>query len=217
MTGPDPSGRSMVDGTGRAPRPPAPRRGREPLPLTGRGPAVLVVVGTDAHPFDRLMEWLERWYAARADRPRLTVQHGSSRSPLLPGARPYLGHDELQRAMRETLLVVCHGGPATISEARRSRHLPIVVPRDPARAEHVDDHQVLFTRRLARIGAIRLCESEPAFASALDTGLADPARFALAAGAEEHRTEPAETAARIGRIVEDLVTARYRRREERRR
>jgi UDP-N-acetylglucosamine transferase subunit ALG13 len=183
----------------------------------GSGPAVLVVVGTDAHPFDRLVEWLERWYAARPDRPRLIVQHGSSRTPLLPGARAYLGHDELELAMRGALVVVSHGGPATISEARRSGHLPIVVPRDPARAEHVDDHQLLFARRLARLGAIRLCESERVFAAALDSGLAEPAAFALDGDAANGWVARAEAAARVGRIVEDLVRARQRRHGRRRR
>ena len=155
---------------------------------------MLVIVGTDIHPFDRLMGWLERWYAARADRPRLRVQHGSSRVPLVPGASAYLAHDELTRAMREALLVVSHGGPATISEARRSGHLPIVVPRDPARAEHVDDHQLRFARRLACAGAVRLCESERAFAATLDRGLAEPAAFTLDREGDGARAARAETA-----------------------
>ncbi|MEV4757161.1 glycosyltransferase [Micromonospora sp. NPDC049559] len=174
------------------------------------GLAVLVVVGTDSHPFDRLMGWLERWYVRRADRPRLLVQHGSSRVPRIPGARAYLAHEQMQRAMREAVLVVTHGGPATITEARRTGHLPIVVPRDPAHAEHVDDHQLRFAHRLSRLDTIRLCESEPDLAAALDRGLAEPAAFALP---EPAAPGPAgQTAVRVGRIVEDLVElARQRR------
>ncbi|MGC4897043.1 glycosyltransferase [Micromonospora sp. DT31] len=173
-------------------------------------PFVLVVVGTDVHRFDRLVEWLERWHAARPH-VRLVLQYGHSRTPALPEATPFLGHTELQRAMAEATLVVSHGGPATITEARRNGHLPIVVPRDPAHDEHVDNHQQLFSRRLGAAGMVRLCESQAELVAALDEGLADPARFVLAA--EPGRPDPrAEAVARVGAVVDDLV-ARHRGRQ----
>ncbi|WP_229399344.1 glycosyltransferase [Micromonospora okii] len=167
------------------------------------------MVGTDVHHFDRLVDWLERWHAGRADAlpgVRLVVQHGRSRAPRLPEATPFLAHDELQRAMTEADLVVCHGGPATITEARRHGHLPIVVPRDPAHHEHVDNHQQLFARRLGAAGMVRLAESEADLVEALDKGVADPLAYALAA--DPDRPDPRVAAATaVGRIVEDLVRA----------
>lgn len=168
---------------------------------------VLAMVGTDVHRFDRLVEWLERWHAGRdalAPEVRLVVQHGRSRAPRLADAAPFLAHDELQRAMTEADLVVCHGGPATITEARRHGHLPIVVPRDPTRDEHVDDHQQLFSRRLGAAGMVRLAESEADLVAALDRGVADPRTYALSA--DPGRPDPRVAAATaVGRIVEDLV------------
>ncbi len=178
----------------------------------GRAPApyVLAAVGTDVHRFDRLVDWLERWHADRAD-VHVFLQYGHSRTPRLPGAAPFLGHRELQRAMTEATLVVSHGGPATISEARRAGHLPIVVPRDPAHDEHVDDHQQLFSRRLGAAGMVRLCESEAELLAALDEGLADPSRFTLATDAD--RPDPrAEAVARVGRVIDDLMARRVRQR-----
>ncbi|WP_320069055.1 glycosyltransferase [Micromonospora sp. RTGN7] len=167
------------------------------------------MVGTDVHSFDRLVDWLERWHAGRDDlapQVRLVVQHGRSRAPRLPDAAPFLAHDELQRAMTEADLVVCHGGPATITEARRHGHLPIVVPRDPAHDEHVDNHQQLFARRLGTAGMVRLVESEADLVAALDKGIADPLAYALAA--DPDRNDPRVAAATaVGRIVEDLVRA----------
>lgn len=174
----------------------------EPRRPTSR-PLVLAVVGTDTHRFDRLMDWLERWYGRRADQPDLIVQHGYSRRPRLPGAVDFLGHQDVHSAIRSATLVVTHGGPASIIEVRRAGCLPIVVPRDPARGEHVDDHQQRFARRLAGVGAIRLCEDEAAFAASLDQGLADPAAFRLADTPQD--VAPSEAVARIGQIVEDLV------------
>jgi len=183
---------------------PGQREGRDAAPY------VLAVVGTDVHRFDRLVDWLERWHGGRPTA-RVVLQYGHSRTPRLPEATPFLGHEELQRAMAEATLVVSHGGPATITEARRTGHLPIVVPRDPAHDEHVDNHQQLFSRRLGAAGMVRLCESEAELVAALDEGLADPYRFTLAS--EQDRPDPrAEAVARVGRVIDDLVARRVRQR-----
>ncbi|MGC4862483.1 glycosyltransferase [Micromonospora sp. DT41] len=172
---------------------------------------LLVAVGTDKHRFDRLVDWLAQWHA-KVDRPvALTVQHGHTEAPQLPGAVPFLGHDDLQQAMADADLVVCHGGPATILEARRHGHLPIVVPRDPLHGEHVDDHQQLFARRLGAAGLVALCETREALHDALDAGHADPSRYAVAADPDAHEARRAAVF-RVGQIVEDLVARSNRRR-----
>ncbi|MEH1016822.1 glycosyltransferase [Micromonospora sp. CPCC 206060] len=176
-------------------------------------PLVLALVGTDVHRFDRFVDWLERWYAGRAasaDPVRLVLQYGSSRAPRIPEATAFLAHDQLQRAMAEATLVVCHGGPATITEARRTNHLPIVVPRDPTHHEHVDNHQQLFARRLGAAGKVRLCESEAELVEALDKGMADPGAFTLSTDPDAPDPRIAAVAA-VGRIVESLVEQRARR------
>nr|WP_233512454.1 glycosyltransferase [Micromonospora deserti] len=171
---------------------------------------MLAAVGTDKHPFDRLVDWLAEWHGGVVDEVGLTVQHGHSRAPDLPDAVAFLGHDQLQAAMASADLVVCHGGPATILEARRHGHLPIVVPRDPARGEHVDDHQVLFARRLGAAGMVALCETRQALLDALAAGLADPSRFAVSADPDSSGQRAAVR--RVGQIVEELVAASPRRR-----
>jgi UDP-N-acetylglucosamine transferase subunit ALG13 len=171
---------------------------------------VLATVGTDVHHFDRVLGWLERWHAGRAGGARLVVQHGHSGAPAVPGAVAFLGHDDLQRAMADATLVVSHGGPASITEARRHGHLPIVVPRDPAFGEHVDNHQQLFARRLAAAGMVLLCESEVELHDALDKGVADPSAFALAADPRVGEAR-SRAVAEVGRIVEELVGQRRRR------
>ncbi|HEU5110209.1 MAG TPA: glycosyltransferase [Micromonosporaceae bacterium] len=191
--------------------------GQIPRQRAGEGAGfILAVVGTDVHAFDRLTAWLRRWYddrfggAGSASAPELVLQYGHSGDPDLPGAVQFLGHEELQRAMAAATLVISHGGPATITEARRNGHLPIVVPRDPNHREHVDNHQQLFARRLGAAGMVWLCETEAALAEALDKGIADPSAFALSADAQAQDAR-AEAVAKVGRIVEDLVAQRSRR------
>ncbi|RIV37872.1 glycosyltransferase [Micromonospora radicis] len=172
---------------------------------------LLAAVGTDKHRFDRLVEWLRQWHDEVPGAVALTVQHGHTPVTGLPDAVPFLGHAELQTAMAQADLVVCHGGPATILEARRHGHLPIVVPRDPAHGEHVDDHQQLFARRLGAAGLIVLCESRQELRDALDAGLTDPGRYAVtvdAAAADGQRA----AVRRVGVIVEELVAVAAQRR-----
>ncbi|AEB44096.1 glycosyltransferase [Micromonospora gifhornensis] len=185
---------------------PAPRDGNR----VGRA-QLLVAVGTDKHPFDRLVGWLREWYGEVADEVVLTVQHGHTRVEGLPDAVPFLGHAELQTAMAGADLVVCHGGPATILEARRHGHLPIVVPRDPSLGEHVDNHQQLFARRLGAAGLVALCETRQELRDALTAGLAEPGRFTVTVDADA--AEAQRTAVRrVGMIVEELVAEAAQRR-----
>jgi len=178
------------------------------MPMRGSALAVLVSVGTDVHRFDRLMDWLEYWWSGRPDRPRTLVQHGRSRPPAIPGAAPFVEHDRLVAAMAAARVVVTHGGPASIAEARRNGHVPIVVARDPAYGEHVDNHQMLFAARMARLGVIRLCGTVGELAAALDDGLAVPGG---AAGALDPYAARAAAVARVGQIVDDLVAGARRR------
>jgi UDP-N-acetylglucosamine transferase subunit ALG13 len=179
-----------------------------PRPSRDDAPLVLVVVGTDMHPFDRLMRWLEGWHTADPEAATLLVQHGHTAAPALPGAVPFLGNAALREAMGRAALVVCHGGPGTITEARGRGRLPIVVPRDASLGEHVDNHQQLFTRRLHADGLVRLCEHEGDLRKALVDGLADPAAFAVDPVGDDDSRHRA--VARVGRIVGDLISERLR-------
>jgi UDP-N-acetylglucosamine transferase subunit ALG13 len=127
---------------------------------------MFVTVGTDHHPFDRLVGWAENW-AARVEDWDVQIQHGRSRAPLHGTGFAFCDHDRLQELFEVSDVIVCHGGPATITEARRLGHRPIVVPRDPALGEHVDNHQQLFSRRLGAAGVVELVENEDHFLAAV--------------------------------------------------
>jgi UDP-N-acetylglucosamine transferase subunit ALG13 len=170
------------------------------------GPLLLVTVGTDHHPFDRLVGWAGAWLAANPGRLRCLMQTGTSSPPVGPvDWRPYLEYDALQAAMASAAAVVCHGGPGTILGARHMGAVPIVVPRQHRLGEHVDDHQVAFSRRLAAGGGdIHLAETEPELHRLLDRVTAEPAAFR--AGAGDRATAAAVRA--FGRLVDGLVAGR---------
>ncbi len=165
----------------------------------GESPLVLVTVGTDHHPFNRLVDWVDRWLAETTREIRCVVQYGTSRAPRHADGQPKLAHAELQQLIAEAHLAVCHGGPGTIMDCRQVGLTPIVVPRRHDLGEHVDDHQVQFTRRIASSGVIRLAETEAQLRGLLDTGLAEP-RPPLTSG----RAANPETVVRFAETVAAL-------------
>jgi len=168
-------------------------------------PLVLVTVGSDHHPFDRLVEWSEDWFARRAEgSARCFVQYGTSRPPGVAAGEAFVPHDRMQALMREAAVIVTQGGPMSIVEARGAGRVPIVVPRQSSLGEHVDDHQQAFCRRLAAEGLIRVPHSGAEAAALIDAALERPGEFA----ADEDREATARvaaTASRIGALVDQLV------------
>lgn len=127
---------------------------------------IVAGVGTDHHPFPRLMDWLESWVDAHPDT-ELTVQHGATRPCRNATNVAMADPADLVVMYGSADAVVLQGGPGGIMDARQAGRTPIVVPRLAALGEVVDDHQVDFTHRLARQGLIRLAESEAELHDAL--------------------------------------------------
>lgn len=164
-------------------------------------PLLFVTVGTDHHPFDRLVRWLDAWLESGGQkRFRCLLQHGTSMPSSVARSCNYLGYDEMERALHEATVVACHGGPGTIMLAAEAGKVPIVVPRVRAMGEHVDDHQVLFARRLERERTIVLAETESRFRQFTERALADP--FAVP---QRGASSTAEAVRRFEEIVDELL------------
>ena len=173
-------------------------------------PLLLGTTGTDHHPFDRLVGWLDDWSARQpAGRVRCLIQSGTAKPARHAESVPLLPYDELTRLLASAAVVVCHGGPGTIMDCRAAGLRPICVPRVSALGEHVDDHQLLFTRRAAQAGLIELAEDEQTLHRHLDEALLPPARFQVDGGGAGSN---AETLARIGRLTSELAGLGPRRR-----
>jgi UDP-N-acetylglucosamine transferase subunit ALG13 len=164
-------------------------------------PLVFVSVGTDHHPFDRLVGWVDAWLPQGV---RCVVQHGTSTPPRRAEGTAYLDHGALTALLDEADAVVCHGGPTTITESRRHGRRPIVVPRSPALGEHVDDHQERFCARMAAKGLISAASDEESFRALLDRALASPAEFAVERGGGD----VARSVAKFGDLVDALLARR---------
>lgn len=160
---------------------------------------VFVSVGTDHHPFDRLVGWAERWAAAHPD-DAVVVQHGTTRAPVGTEHAELYSRDEMRAQLDRADVVVISCGPGGVMDVRSTGRLPVVVARRADLGEHVDDHQRSFARHLGDTGLARCVETEDEFNAVLDQVRADPAAW---------RVEPSTTApegiARIGELIDELV------------
>jgi UDP-N-acetylglucosamine transferase subunit ALG13 len=160
---------------------------------------VFVSVGTDHHPFDRLVEWAERW---AQDHPgdHVVVQHGTTRPPTHGEFEQLYRRDDMRAQLERADAVVISCGPGGVMDVRASGRLPIIVARRNDLGEHVDDHQQSFARHLSDTGLALCVEDEQGFRRALDDTRAHPARFRV----EPDRSTPAGIA-RIGELIDGLV------------
>jgi UDP-N-acetylglucosamine transferase subunit ALG13 len=136
-------------------------------------PLVFVSVGTDHHPFNRLVQWVDGWASKRPD-VEVVIQHGEAAGPVHADAVPYLSHGELFGLIARAAVIVSHGGPATIAEAWNVGLIPIVAPRGHRLGEHVDNHQQAFAAVLAERDQVIQVTTESELTEALDHALADP-------------------------------------------
>ena len=162
--------------------------------------AVVVSVGTDHHPFDRLVQWADQWAALHPDR-SVFVQRGSSDAPHNIPSADIVAHGELLRLFSSSVVVVSHGGPSTVMDARASGRLPIVVPRDPDRGEHVDGHQMRFADHLELHGLAKLAGSEFEFRQLLDEAIASPEDFRI----DDDEVDAPSGVVEFGSVVDKLL------------
>ena len=111
---------------------------------------ILVTLGTHPQPMDRLIVGLDRLLASgELDDEVIITAAGYGQRPALArglGIQPF---DVLTDLARAATAIITHGGPASIALALSAGHSPVVVPRNPALREHVDDHQLRFAAWLA--------------------------------------------------------------------
>lgn len=163
--------------------------------------AVVVTLGTDHHPFTRLVEWVDRWARDHPEHACL-IQHGTAPAPTHAEGYAVLDPADIPELMARAGVVVGHAGPGTILDARGAGRLPVVVPRLAAFGEVVDDHQVTFGRWMAERGQAICVEDEATLCDHLDAALLDPALYRLDGAADE---VPAAVTL-FGDLVDGLLT-----------
>jgi UDP-N-acetylglucosamine transferase subunit ALG13 len=168
------------------------------------GFTVIGSVGTDHHPFPRFLEWVAA--AQRQLGFQVLVQRGYTDHLAGIETVDFMSADELEVKMTEADVVVCHGGPGTMSMAIRCGHRPIVVARDPQLGEHVDDHQQRYTAKLASEGSIDRPLDQAAFVELIRTASERPR------ASVDQADEVGRSVQRFAELMDQLETGRLPRR-----
>ena len=172
----------------------------EHVPDESKTYTVVVSVGTDHHPFERLVQWADQWAVLHPDR-TIFIQRGSAEAPRNSPSAEIVGHGELLRMFASSTVVVSHGGPSTVMDARSSGRLPIVVPRDPERGEHVDGHQMRFADHLELHGLARVAGSDFEFRELLDEAMVAPENFRV----DNTAVDAPSGVTEFGSVVDNLL------------
>lgn len=170
--------------------------------LEGVGPLdVVVTLGTDHHPFARLVGWVDDWAAAHPGS-ACVVQHGSAPPPRHAEGHTILDPADIPGVMARARIVVGHAGPGTILDARAAGRLPVIVPRRAAEGEVVDDHQVAFGRWMDERGQAICVQTGAELHRHIDAAAVDPAPYAV----ELHDGAPPPAVTLLGDLVDGILT-----------
>ncbi|MEA5442019.1 glycosyltransferase [Cyanobium gracile] len=114
---------------------------------------ILVSVGTEQFPFNRLMHWLELLIQNQLIDEDIIVQYGTC--TFLPsGTTVYrlVKEDSFRELIQEARIVIAHCGEGTVLLLDTLQKPFILVPRSVRFQEHVDDHQVELALALSEMG-----------------------------------------------------------------
>lgn len=121
---------------------------------------VFVTVGTHEQPFNRLIQKVDELKCDGTIQDEVIMQIGASTyEPRYCQWSKLIPYQQMIKNVTDARVVITHGGPASFIMPLQIGKTPIVVPRQKQFDEHVNNHQVEFTRNVSkRKGTIILVE-----------------------------------------------------------
>jgi len=108
---------------------------------------IFVTVGTHEQPFDRLVKYMDKW--AENHDEKVFIQRGYSLyEPKFADHSDFLTTEEMFEYMDKSRIIVTHGGPSSYIYPLQIGKTPIVVPRKKEYGEHINNHQVKFSKEM---------------------------------------------------------------------
>ena len=128
----------------------------------------LVITGTEVHPFGRLIAEVDRIAASGTLAAPFFVQLGHNKQePKHCEWKNFIGFGEMCALIESSRSIVTHAGAGSTLLCIQCGKRPIIVPRQKKFGEHVDDHQVVFARRLREFDLVDLVEDMAELETAL--------------------------------------------------
>lgn len=123
---------------------------------------IFVTVGTHEQPFDRLLKCIDKMVGDGVIKEKVIMQKGYTEyEPKYCESYKLISYEDMKKYIKEARIVITHGGPASFVAPLTIGKIPIVVPRQYKYHEHVNNHQLEFTREVKkRKNNILLAEDE---------------------------------------------------------
>jgi UDP-N-acetylglucosamine transferase subunit ALG13 len=117
---------------------------------------IFVTVGTHEQAFNRLVEYIDHLKENGSIREEVIIQTGySTYEPKYCKWQKLFPYQEMIKLVEKARIVITHGGPSSFIMPLQIGKTPIVVPRRLEYNEHVNNHQVSFSKAVAeRMGTI---------------------------------------------------------------
>ncbi len=118
---------------------------------------IFVITGTEKFPIDRMVKEVDRLVYENVIQQDVFVQLGScSFEPKHCKWRRFLDFGDMCNKIKEADTIIAHAGAGTTLLCVQLGHRPLLVPRRKEFGEHVDDHQVSFSKKFATTGLVEI-------------------------------------------------------------
>lgn len=112
---------------------------------------IFVTVGTHEQQFNRLIEAMDLLVRDNIVQEKVVMQIGySTYEPKYCEWSRLYPYQEMIEKVEQAHIVITHGGPSSFIMPLQAGKVPLVVPRQKRFDEHVNDHQVMFTRAVSK-------------------------------------------------------------------
>ena len=112
---------------------------------------IFVTVGTHEQPFDRLLKCIDKMVEDGKIKEEVICQKGyTDYEPENYKAEKLIPYEQMQENIEKARIIITHGGPSSFVAPLAIGKIPIVVPRKKEFGEHVNNHQVDFSKEVAK-------------------------------------------------------------------
>lgn len=123
---------------------------------------IFVTVGTHEQPFNRLLKCIDKMVEEGKIKEEVIMQKGyTDYEPKHCKSSKLMPYEEMQENIKKARIVVTHGGPASFLDPLKYGKIPVVVPRKKEFNEHVNNHQLEFSKEVeSRMKNIIVAETD---------------------------------------------------------
>lgn len=123
---------------------------------------IFVTVGTHEQPFNRLLKCIDKMVEDGKIKEEVIMQKGyTDYEPKHCKSSKLIPYEEMQENIKKARIVVTHGGPASFLDPLKYGKIPVVVPRKKEFNEHVNNHQLEFSKEVeSRMKNIIVAETD---------------------------------------------------------